>query len=127
MRLGIPEINQHAVAEVLGDKARIATDNFADAAVIGAEYLTQIFRIVARRQWCRADQIAEHYRELAPLRLAADRSGSGGRGFDNGFWCSPAKSGDRRQQFAAMPDRCDPEPGQIIGCQLGQYLAVDVI
>jgi len=58
---------------------------------------------------------------------AAACGGAGGRGFDNGFWCSAAKSRDRRQQLAAMPDRCDAEPSQIIGGQLGQHLAIDVV
>ena len=41
--------------------------HLADAAVIGADDLTQIFRIEPRRQFGRADHIAEHDRQLAPL------------------------------------------------------------
>ena len=59
MRLGIAEINQHAIAKILGDKAVEASDRVGNAAVIGAGYFAQILRIEARRQCCRADEIAE--------------------------------------------------------------------
>src|SRR6185437_2425457 len=38
-----------------------------------------------------------------------------------------AQRGERGEQFAAMPDRGDPQPGQILGGQLGEDLGVDVI
>ena len=68
VRLGIAEIDQHPVAHVLGDKPGEADNGVGDAAVIGADDLAQILWIVARRQRRRADQIAEHHGQLAPLR-----------------------------------------------------------
>ena len=75
MRLGIAEINQHAVAHILGDKTAKAGDGVGDAAMVGADDLAQILGIEARRQRRRADQVAEHHRQLAPLGLAPRGSG----------------------------------------------------
>ena len=93
--------------------------------MIGAEDLAQILGIEARRQRRRADQIAEHHGQLAPLSRGGDRSRLGCC-LGDGLWSSAAKRGDRRQQLAPMPDRRDAEPGQIIGRQFGQDLGVDV-
>jgi hypothetical protein len=60
MRLGIAEINQHAVAHILGNKAAKAGDGVGDAAMIGADDLAQILGIEAGGQRRRTDQIAEH-------------------------------------------------------------------
>ena len=70
MRLGIAEIDQHAVAHILGDKTAKAADGVGDAAMVGADDLAQILGIEARRQRRRADQVAEHDRQLPPLGLA---------------------------------------------------------
>ena len=67
MRLRIAEINQHAVAHILGDKAAKAADGVGDAPVVGADDLAQILGIEAGRERRRADQIAEHDGQLAPL------------------------------------------------------------
>jgi hypothetical protein len=52
MCLRIAEINEHPVAHVLGDKAGEATDRIGDRAVIGADQLAEILRVVPRRQRC---------------------------------------------------------------------------
>jgi hypothetical protein len=67
MRLRIAEIDQDAVAHIFGDKAGEAGDGVGDAAMIGAENLAQILGVVARCERRRADQIAEHYGQLAAL------------------------------------------------------------
>ena len=72
VRLGIAEIDQHAVAHVFGDEAAEAGDHGGRAFVIGGDDVAQVFRIELRRQRGRADQIAEHHGELAAL-------GGGGR------------------------------------------------
>ena len=69
MRLGIAKIDQHPIAHVFGDKPGEAGDRVGNAAVIGADDLTQILGIEARRQRRRANQIAEHHRQLPPLGL----------------------------------------------------------
>jgi hypothetical protein len=54
----------------LATKPGEAADCVGYAAVIVADDLAQILGIIAGRQWCRADQIAEHHRQLPPLGLA---------------------------------------------------------
>jgi hypothetical protein len=110
MRLRIAEIDQHPIAHVFGDKAGEPGDRVGDAAVIGADDLAQILRVVARRQRRRADQIAEHHGQLAPLRLAGDGSRLG-HGQGDARRRFAAQCGDRRQQLAAMSDRRDAEGG----------------
>ena len=81
MRLRIAEINQHAVAHIFGDIAAEAGDHLGDAFVIGGDDLAQIFRIEPGRQRGRADQIAEHHRDLAALgRVRGARDGRCGAG-----------------------------------------------
>ena len=64
MRLRIAEIDQHAVAHVFGDKAVEAADRLGDRVVVGADQLAQILRVKTGRERGRADQIAEHHRQL---------------------------------------------------------------
>jgi hypothetical protein len=62
------EIRQHAVAHVLGDVPVPAPDDLGDRGLISADDLPQVFRIEPRRQLGRAHQVAEHHRQLPPLR-----------------------------------------------------------
>jgi hypothetical protein len=61
------EINQYTVAHVFSDDAVEAANRPGHAPVIGADHLAQFFRIESRRQRRRADQVAEHHRQLPPL------------------------------------------------------------
>ena len=103
VRLGIAEIDQHAVAHVFGDKTGEAGDRVGDAMVIGADDFAQILGIEAPRQRRRADQIAEHYRQLATLSFNGDRS-SGAFRLCGGLRRVTTKGRDRRQHPAAMSD-----------------------
>ena len=67
MRLRVAEINQDAVAHVSGDEALEPDDDLGDGAVIRPDYLAQILGIEVRRERGRADEVAEHHRELPPL------------------------------------------------------------
>ena len=107
-----------------GDKAARAGDGVGDAAVIGADNIAQILGIEARRQRCRADQIAEHHGKLAPLGLA--RSGGGrGSSLGDGLGRLGTKGGNRRQQLASMADRRDTEFPEVVSRQLAQYPGID--
>jgi hypothetical protein len=68
MRLRVAEIDEHAVSHVFGDIAAEAGDGVGDGAMISADDLAQILGIEPRRERGRADQVAEHHRELTPLR-----------------------------------------------------------
>jgi hypothetical protein len=73
MRLGIAEINEYAIAHILGDKTAKAADGIGDAAMVGADDLAQILGIEARGQGRRTDQVAEHDRQLPPLGVDCRR------------------------------------------------------
>src|SRR5208337_1428349 len=60
----IAEIGQHPVPHVLRDEPAGLADEIGAAAVIRADDLAQILGIEPRRECRRADQIAEHHRQL---------------------------------------------------------------
>ena len=121
----IAEINQHAVAHVFGDEPVEAAHRFRCAAVIGADHLAQLLGIEPRCHRRRADQIAEHHRQLPALRR---RAGCGLRCRDVCSITKPgAKGGNRFQHRAAMTNRGDAEILQIIGGQARQQFGADVV
>jgi hypothetical protein len=61
MRSRVAEIDQNAIAHVLGDKAVEAPDDVGDGAVIRGNDLAQILRIELRRKLGRSHEIAEHH------------------------------------------------------------------
>jgi hypothetical protein len=67
MGSGVAEIDRNAVAHVVADEAIEPGDDFGDGAVIGDDDLLQILGIEPRRERRRADEIADHHRELPPL------------------------------------------------------------
>src|SRR5262249_49571925 len=67
VRSRVAEIDQHAVAHVLGDKAVEASYYIGDRAVIRSDDLAQILRIEPGGQRSRADEVAKHHRQLAAL------------------------------------------------------------
>ncbi len=69
----VAEINQDAVAHVFGDKTVEPRDHLGDSAVIGGDDLAQILGIEPRRQRRRADQVAEHHRQLPALGIGSWR------------------------------------------------------
>jgi hypothetical protein len=69
----IAEIGQHPVAHVLRDEPTGLADEIGAAAVIRADDLAQILGIEPRRECRRADQIAEHHRQLPALGLDCRR------------------------------------------------------
>ena len=111
MRLWIAEIHQDAVAHVAGDKPAKALDNLCDAAVVGADDPAQILRIKPRGQRRRADQIAEHHSQLAPLGF-----GNRNRCWGGDWWCvSRDERGDGIEQPTAMADRRYAKLAQVLG------------
>jgi hypothetical protein len=89
MRSRVAEIDQDAVAHVVGDEAVEPGDDLGDGAMIGGEDLAQILGIEPRREPGRPYQIAEHHRELPSFGLA---------GPDASIWPWPhwLGRGDRR-------------------------------
>ena len=67
MGLRIAEVHQHAVAHVLRHEPAEALHGLGDALLIGRNDLAQVFRVHARRERRRADEVREHHRDLAAL------------------------------------------------------------
>jgi len=135
MRLGIAEINQHAVAHVLGDKTAEAADRVGDTAMVDADDLAQILGIEARGQRRRTNQIAEHDGQLPPLSLGPSCAASGRlRPVDAlaglGLWLLGmfvVKRGDRIEQPPAIPDQSDAQVLQILHGEARQYVSLDPV
>src|SRR5260370_757585 len=67
MRSRVAKIGEHPVTHVLGYKAIEPGDDPGDGAVIHADDFVQILGIEPCRELGRADQIAEHHRQLPAL------------------------------------------------------------
>jgi hypothetical protein len=116
----IAEIGEHAVAHVLRDKPAGAFDDRGNAAVIGADHRPQILRVEPRRQRRRADHIAEHQRQLAPLGLGPLRTLAG-----EGRVGAP-KLGDRVEQHSPVPEQ-HAKPLEIAVGQQAHRIEVDAV
>ena len=67
MRTGKAEIGENAIAHELGHKAVVAGDDARAVVPIGADDPPHVLGIEPRRERGRADEIAKHHGELAPL------------------------------------------------------------
>jgi hypothetical protein len=112
MRPRVTEINEHAIAHVLGDRAVEPGDDLGDRTVIGGDDLAQILGIEPRRECRRADQVAEHQRQLPALGR--------GRGHRRVEYRNniPAQSRHCREQLPTVPDETDAELLQVVSRQL---------
>jgi hypothetical protein len=122
----IAEIDQDAVAHVLGDETIEPGDDLGDGAVIGGDDLAQILGIEARGECGRADQIAEHYRKLPAFGISGSRGISGYRHHRSGGQCGAERS-NRGEELAAMADRGHADADQVVGRQLRQHFAIDIV
>ena len=110
MRPQIAEIDQHPVAHELGDKAVVARDDAGNSILIGADLLAQFLGVEPRRQRRRADEIAEHHRQLPPAlghlteaQRLTDETGE--------RWTLAETLRLRGDVLAAMGDRAGAEAG----------------
>jgi hypothetical protein len=67
MGVGIAEVDQQAIAQILGDVAVKALDHLGTRGLICQNHVAQLFRIQLAGQHRGVDQIAEQHRELAAL------------------------------------------------------------
>jgi hypothetical protein len=77
VRQGIAEVDEQAIAEILGDMPVKAGDHLGTGVLIGPHHFAQVFRVKLAGQGGRVHQITEQHGELAPFRLG--RSGGGWR------------------------------------------------
>src|ERR687892_2861081 len=71
MCAGIAEIDEHAVAQVLGDVTLEPGDHCGDARLVRVHHLAQVLRIEAGGELGRSDQVAEQERKLPPFWIDA--------------------------------------------------------
>ena len=126
VRSRVAEIDQHAVAHVLGDEAIEPSDDLGDRAVIGADDLTQILWVKPGRECGRADEIAEHHRQLPAFGIGWSRCISGRRRRGGGRHRS-AERGNGIEQLAPVADRYNADLLEILRCQLRQHLPIDLV
>jgi hypothetical protein len=69
MRYGVAKIDQHAIAQVLGQITIEALHHVGTGLVIGADNLPVVFRVQVPRQHGRVHQITEQHGEMAAFRL----------------------------------------------------------
>ena len=69
MGRGVAKIDQQAIAEILGDMARVLLDDRGCGLLVGAHHRTQVFRVELARELCGAHQVAEQHGELPSFRL----------------------------------------------------------
>ena len=124
MRARIAEIDQDTVAHVLGDKPIEPGDDISDSAVIRGDHVTQILGIEACRQRGRADEIAEHHRQLPAFRFRPHPSLPRERGRVRE---GAAERADGLEQLAAVAPEHHAEILEIFRRELGQRLPIDLV
>src|SRR5262245_34347969 len=99
LRERISKVGEHTIAHVSSDLAMVAAIDLGDAGMIRRHNPPHVLGIQSRRQCCRTDQITEHNRKVASLRLLR---------FGHCFgWCGGdlIKFGDSAQHLTAMPEQ----------------------
>ena len=69
MGRGVAKIDQQAIAEILGDMARVLLDDRGRGLLVGAHHRTQVFRVELARELGGAHQVAEEHGELPSFGL----------------------------------------------------------
>jgi hypothetical protein len=69
VRQWIAEIDEYSVAHVPGDEPLKALHSVGHSVAIRPDHVAQILRVETGRKTCRANEIAEHHRQLTALGL----------------------------------------------------------
>jgi hypothetical protein len=69
MRQGVAEVDEQAIAEILGDMSLKAGDHLGADLLIGPHHCTEIFRVELAGESGRVHQVTEQDGELAAFRL----------------------------------------------------------
>ena len=101
VRQGVAEIDEQAVAEILGDMPLKAGDHLGAGVLIGAHDLPELFGVKLRRERGRADQVTEEHGELPALGL--------GGGACDRRWCLLVSLHCWRDRVRHR-SRCEPGP-----------------
>jgi hypothetical protein len=98
--------------------------------VVGPDHFAHVFRGKACSESGRTDEVDEHHGQLPPLGLGTRegcRRGQSGRGRGSRRNRARAQGGDGGEELAAVADRDDAEPTEIVDSEFGQNLGVDVV
>ena len=77
VRLRKAKVDQHAIAEILGDIAIKALDNASTGLLVCPDDLPQVFRVELAGEPGGIRQVTEHHRELAPFGVGSMGCGWG--------------------------------------------------
>jgi hypothetical protein len=77
--VGIPEVHEDPIAEVLGDVSLEALDDPGAIRLVGANHITQIFRVEPAGERRRVGQIAEQHGQVPALGIGGTALAGGGR------------------------------------------------
>jgi hypothetical protein len=69
MGLGIAEVDQHPITQILGDMSVQLLDHLRTGGLVGPHYIQELFRVKVGREGGRIHQIAKQHRELAAFGL----------------------------------------------------------
>ena len=129
VRLGVPEVDQEAIAEILGDMPLKAGDHLGAGLLIGPHHLAQVFRIELTGEHGRVHQVTEQHGELAAFRLRGTMFGSGGlfwQGGDvllEGWWGSCLPHPD---EHGALLVNGETLGGDELGFQVLKHIIVQI-
>src|SRR4029077_17424098 len=130
MRLGIPEIDEHAVAHVFRHEPTAPAHYLGNAFLIGRNDFAQVLRVHTGGECRRTDKVAEHDRDLAALGgvLGALVDYQRNIGWRRRWWASlSVQSGDGVEQLTAIPDKSNTKVLQVLRRQPRQDRVVDPI
>jgi hypothetical protein len=121
------EIGEHAIAQELGDVPLESRDLGRDRIPVALHQLTHHLGVEAGRKLGRPDQVDEHDRELAPVRLVAQylRQGTGGGDVS---WLRRARpqGGNCPHELLPMSER-QPQSLEFHFRQIRKNFEVDII
>jgi hypothetical protein len=117
-RAGITEIDEYSVTDEPSYPAVIGSNNARAGSAVGPDHLPHILWIEPRRERGRADQIAKHDGEVAPLGVMRGSRRCDQRG--------RIEAGDGTQHFAAMTEQ-DSELLKVLVHQFGEDAHVDPV
>ena len=126
--LGIAEIGQYPVAHVPGDETAGSGDEIGAAAVVRADDLAHVLGVEPGRERGRADEVAEHDRELTALG-GVQRGAAGAAAATataGALFSMVSRSAIGAQQLAAMPEQ-DAQLLQILIRQIGKDAEIDPV
>ena len=117
VRQGIAEVDEQAIAEILGDMPLKAGDHLGAGVLIGPHHLAQVFRVELAGEGGRVHEVTEQHGELAAFGLRCGRGGWPMPCRLGGLRVSQRRGGEGgRDARVACPDQAPPRFIDRWGC-----------